>query len=251
MEILNALATDLKKENKELYVILNFDEMAIRKHVTWSESEKKFLGFINYGKVDCDEHLPIASNSIVFMINGINETFNIPVTYYFINALDTTEKMFLVLTIIKAITEIGVSIAMLTFDGLSTNISAMELLGACFRLNDMKPYIRNPVNDKKIFIMLDPPHMIKLMRNYIGSCKEMFDQEGRSIEWKFYENLEAIRKSKEFVTHKLTNRHINYEEKKMKVVLATQLFSRSVALSMEHLRDSNHDDFVGCEGTTL
>lgn len=249
LEVLKALVSELKAKNEKLYATLVFDEMAIRKNVTWCESRKKFLGFINYGKIDCDEYLPIASNAIVFMLNGINVQFNLPVAHYFINNLDTSEKMFLLITVVKAITDIGLSITVITFDGLSTNITAMELLGASFDLNNMKPYIRNPIDNSKIFIMMDPPHMIKLMRNYIGSLKQMFDSTGRVIDWKFYELLELLREQKDFVTHKITKKHMNWEERKMKVSLAVQLLSNSVASSMQYLLDCGHEDFQNCEGT--
>lgn len=247
--MLTALVDELKAKHRKLLVTLSFDEMAIRKNVTWSVGQKKFIGFINYGKFVSDEQLPLASNCIVFMVNGINEPFNLPVAHYFINNLDTMEKMFLVLTVIKALTDIGVSVAMVSFDGLATNITTMESLGACFELRDMKPYIKNPIDGNKIFIMLDPPHMIKLMRNYIGSCKQMIDSKRRSIEWKFYEHLELLRETNQFVTHKLTKSHINYVERKMKVSLAVQLLSQSVANSMKYLKESGHTNFEDCEGT--
>lgn len=183
------------------------------------------------------------------MLNGINVKFNLPVAHYFINTLDTTEKMFLLLTVLIAMTDIGVLVSMTIFDGLSTNITTMELLGASFDLDNLEPYFRNPVDNSKIFIMIDPPHMMKLMRNYIGSSKQIFDSAGRAIDWKFYEKLEMLRQSNEFVTHKLTKKHIKYEDKKMKVKLAVQLLSRSVARSIEYLKDSNPPEFQNSEGT--
>lgn len=249
ISMLRTLIEDLKTRNEKLYVTLVFDEMAINPMLTWSESQKKFIGFINYGKYDSDKRLPLASQAIVFMVNGINASFNLPVAHYFINALDTTEKMFLLLAVMKALTDAGVSIAMITYDGLATNITTMESLGASFDLENMQPYINNPVDDSKIFIMMDPPHMMKLMRNYIGSTKQMFDSRGRSIEWKHYEKLEMLRQSNELVTHKLTKHHLNYEDKKMKVSLAVQLLSQSVASSMEHLMNCGHTDFRNSEGT--
>lgn len=125
-------------------------------------------------------------------------------------------------------------------DGLSTNITTMELLGASFDISYMRPYIKskNPVDRSNIFIMLDPPHM-KLMRNYIGALKQMFDSNGRAIEWKFYKQLESLRQEKGIVTHKITKKHINFEDRKMKVSLAVQLFSNSIASSMQY-----HPEFI-------
>lgn len=250
IDVLSNLVDELKAENDTVYATLTFDEMSIRRNVTWSESQKKFIGFINYGKTGNDnEYLPLASNAIVFMLNGINTRFNLPIAHYFINALDASEKMFLVLTIMKAITDIGVRTTVITFDGLSTNITSMEQLGANFDLDNLRPYIINPFDERKIFIMLDPPHMMKLMRNYIGSLRQMVDSSGRNIEWRFYEQLELLRENNEFVTHKITGNHINFEERKMKVSLAVQLLSNSVATSMQYLLEKGYENFQNSEGT--
>ena len=49
--------------------------------------------------------------------------------------------------------------------------------------------------------------------------------------------------------NKLTDLHINYRKKPMNVRLASQLFSKCVADSMQHLLDLNILQFEGCEGT--
>jgi hypothetical protein len=59
----------------------------------------------------------------------------------------------------------------ITFDGLPSNFSAMEQLGANLNLDYIKfgtyiqPYILHPSTGAKIFIFPDPSHMFKLLRN--------------------------------------------------------------------------------------
>lgn len=251
LDMLSKLASDLKTKGEKLVVALVFDEMAIKKHVTWSAVRKKFVGFINFGKYEeSDDHLPVASQAIVFMVNGINLPFNCPIGFYFINSLNTAEKMMLIITFLKALTDINVNVSLINSDGLSTNITVFESLGACFDIKNMKPFILNPVNDTKIFVTFDAPHMLKLMRNYLGEEKIMYDDNGESIEWKFYEQLEKYSDENELITHKLTQKHTkHWAENKMKVSLAAQLFSRSVASSMNFLKEKNCPVFLNADAT--
>lgn len=60
LKTLTELAKQQKENGSELICALNFDEMAIRKHLQWSDSEKKFIGHINYGlRPDCAD-IPLA-----------------------------------------------------------------------------------------------------------------------------------------------------------------------------------------------
>lgn len=69
--------------------------------------------------------------------------------------------------VINRLGEIGVEIASLTLDGLKTNFSMCESLGVNF---DGRAFIKDPLdNNRKIYVFLDPPHMLKLARNCMGT----------------------------------------------------------------------------------
>lgn len=92
LDALKNLAEKYKEEGKQIFAALVFDEMSIRKHLQWSDSRKQYLGTINYGfKMDSEE-VPLAKNAIVFLLNGININFNMPIAFYFIETLTATEK---------------------------------------------------------------------------------------------------------------------------------------------------------------
>lgn len=78
-EALAGLAKRQRANGKQLVCSLIFDEMSIRKHLQWVDSQKKFLGHINYGFEPKSEELNLANNVIVFMVSGINVSFNIPI----------------------------------------------------------------------------------------------------------------------------------------------------------------------------
>lgn len=253
LDSLRKLVADYNAKGQELYCTLSHDEMHIRRNLQWSDCQKKFIGNITYGSIpENAEYLPIANNVIVFMVNGINAKFNLPVAFEFINCLQSHEKAAMILMVLKTVTEIGVKVIGITFDGLANNITTCILLGANFDLDaNFRPYIINPDTNAKVFIILDPPHMIKLLRNCIGTMKTLYHANGRQIEWKYFELLEELRTKCDLVTHKLTKEHILFLRNIMNVRLAAETLSESVAKSMERLAllSQTKDLFDGCDET--
>lgn len=255
-ELIKDKVNELKEEGKKLYVGLVFDEMHIREHLQWM-SDKKFSGFITFGKIseNC-ETLPLATQVLVFLISGINISFHMPIAYYFIENLDSIDKTVLITSIIKMLNDTGVSLLTITCDGYSTNISAFEMLGGSYELNDLRPYFTNPENENEnenesqIFTFLDAPHMLKLIRNALGSRKNFYDRFGRAIEWEYFVKLVNLDGTESMVSHKMTKAHINYENKnKMKVSLAAQTFSQSVGKSFGSLVDRKYPGFENASAT--
>lgn len=147
------------------------EEKVFLKNIQWRDAYKKFLGQVNIG--GSEDELNVASNVIVFMINGLNRHINVPIAYYFINSLNATQKHALLHEIITSITKCGVKLIGVTFDGLVSNIAACELFGATFSQGNFQPHFQNPFDESKIFVFLDPPHMTKLARNCLASLDVM------------------------------------------------------------------------------
>lgn len=141
----------------------------------------------------------------------------------------------------------GARVLTVTFDGLSSNFTMCEALGANLDMKDMskvKPYFSLPGDRHKIYIIADPSHILKLARNTIGNNAVLTDDTGMEIQWKHFVNLENLRAQQDFAhSHKLTKRHIIYKNHKMNVRLAAETLSNSVADSMESLRNKGINDF--------
>lgn len=247
IDTLTKLVTETKTEGKEFYCSLSFDETMIRQHVQYIDSQKIFSGLTTYG--DRGDDLPIAKNAIVFMVNGINKQFSIPVAHHFIGVLNAEEKASLLGMVITAITQTNAIIINVTCDGLVTNFAMFRRFGASFKPDNLKTYFPNPVDGSRIYIMLDACHMLKLARNCILNQKKITDGDKQSIEWLHFERLVQVRTRDSFITHKLTKKHIECENYKQKVSLAAQTLSRSVANSMEYLMNSQQPSFRNCAGT--
>lgn len=168
------------------------------------------------------------------MVNGINFKFNLPVAYHFTNSMQAHEKGALILIVLRALSEIGLIVIALTFDGLVTNTSTCNILGACLDAdNGFRPHITDPIDGHKIYIFFDAPHMMKLIRNCFGTYKTLYNNNDSKIEWRFIEQLVELREECDIVTNKLTKKHILFGQNIMNVSLAAQTLSESVAKSIE------------------
>lgn len=250
MKSISLLVKGNQDSGKKFFCSLAFDEMFIRQHVQYIDAQKKFQGRITYGNDEQCEP-PVAKCAIVFMINDINSNLSLPVAHHFVTSLNRAAKANLLLSVISAITETGATIINVTCDGLQTNFSMFEYLGASLKPNELKPFFKNPANDMKIFIMFDACHMLKLVRNCIMNDGQLIDSENHVIKWQHFERLEKVRVNNDFIRHKLTKKHIECERNKMNVALAAQTLSRSVAKSMEFLLEAGKPDFIDCMGTII
>ena len=87
--------------------------------------------------------------------------------------------------------------------------------------------------------------MLKLARNAFANGL-MKDQQGNFISWSFVSQLFKVQQDE----GRLTVAHVTeWRKRKMRVKLAAQVLSRSVADALEFLADIKHVGFAACEGT--
>lgn len=232
---------------KDLHLCLMYDETSMRKQVSWDAINKKFEGFptvVNSNpKSKSKSALPVAKDVLVFMVAGPD--FKLPVAYFFLCGLQAVDRAVLTREVVSNIQNTGAKIVSLTGDGLNANITVAKLLGADFNSN--QPYFSTPNRPKeKIYLIFDPPHMLKLLRKYFASGKLYYKDD--ALRWELLELLAKKQDSDNFeLGNKLTRDHINFHEAPMRVSLAVQTFSNSVADTLEQLCEDEYEDFVGCE----
>lgn len=248
LEILSQKSAQMKKNGKQLACTLMFDEIYIRKHVQYCHSSKKILGLVSYGNRSADPEL--AKQVIVFMLSGINYKFQLPIAYHFISSLTQDDRRKLLIEIINALHNAGVIVTNLTFDGHPSNIPMCKSLGANLDVfsESFQPYI--VMNEKKIFILLDPCHMLKLARNTLGKKEVIIDGEGNKIKWVYFEKLVEFSSDKGLaLCHKMNHKHLQWKRKIMKVDLAVQTLSQSVATCLQFLMVNGFKEFAGSAAT--
>lgn len=122
-------------------------------------------------------------------------------------------------------------------------------LGASFDTADFRAFIIDPANSRRISIVLDPPHCIKLVRNCIAEKHILIDGNNNPVCWSFFENL--VSQKSDLISHEMTKSHIDFHSNKMNVRIAAQTLSFSVAKSMEFLFRNGDKSFLNAVGSII
>lgn len=243
---------EMKSRGKNLICAMMLDEMCIKEDIHFNG--KKNQGFIDFGMgmmEDCD-NLPLAREALVIMLVALNSNWKIPIAYFLTNGLLGQEKANIVNLCLEAVHQTGAKVKTLTFDGASSNIMMATKLGANLNISNCQPYFKHPITKENIHIFYDACHMLKLCRNTLGDWKVFFDKNGDAIKWQFFKSLVELQNEKDLhLATKIRNRHINYHKEKMKVKLAAQVFSSSVADAIDYSKNIGLKEFSNSESTTF
>ena len=130
------------------------------------------------------------------------------------------------LFILDKLKAVGLDVKLIISDVGSSNQVLVKELG----VTDEKPWFIH--NGEKVFFIYDPPHLIKCTRNNLKNHNIVIN--GSTIAWKFiYQFYKRDICDEIRLAPKLTPKHmIENNFQKMKVCLAAQIFSRSVAAGM-------------------
>lgn len=219
-EALKIISKVVENKNARLQVSLVMDEIAIRKGVTYKSN--KLYGYVNLGTYLMQEdgdNLPLGKSVLVFMIVSLTYGWKTPIAYFVIDSLSAKERANLLEIALQLLHEAKADVRTITFDGAATNLSMCRELGADFRLgNNFAPYFRHPTTTENIYIMWDPCHMLKLVRNAFAELGDFEDGDGKVISWQHIKKLHEIQNTEGLsAATKLTNKHLNFRDNKMNV----------------------------------
>ena len=233
-EALRLKVNEAAKTGQQVMCSLMLDEMAIRKHIAWDG--KRFRGFVDLGNGVEDDSAPVAKDALVFMVVNINGSWKVPCAYFLVDGLEGQERANLVWLCIQRLSDTGVKIVSLTCDGPSCHFTMLSNLGASLKPQSFKPNFPHPTDsDKKIHVLLDVCHMLKLLRNTLAEKGLLVDKDGKKILWQYVVELQKLQESEGLhLANKLKLAHIKWYQQKMKVNLAAQTFSSSVADAIEY-----------------
>lgn len=180
-----------------------------------------------------DDSSQMATQAYVFMLVAINDSWKLPLAYFFIDSIKADMKANLIKIALEKCHKIGVQIHSVTFDGCKSNIATMKNLGCVLDdFKNLKTDFKHPSADYNVVVFLDACHMIKLIRNNFESKKVIYtaDDDEKPIRWRFLSELYNLQEENYLhLANKLSHRHVHFKNQIMNVKLATQLLSRSVA----------------------
>lgn len=237
------------KNDKPIYCALMIDEVAIRQHVEWDGF--KYHGYVNIGKTVETDTMEVATECLVFMVVCINEPWKLPIGYFLCNHLSSVQKAELVKQALNLLQKTKVNIVSLTFDGCPTNLTMSKILGCDLNLKNLKTDFSVNNSNEPVVILPDPAHMIKLVRNTFGEKQLLLNSNNEQINFKFIKELLTLQENEGFhLGNKLKKNHVFFFRQKMKVKLATQLLSKSVADTLSFCQNTlKLEAFQNCNAT--
>lgn len=128
------------------------------------------------------------------LVVSVNDNRKLPIAYFLINSLTGEEKANIVRQAIIRLTNEGISILSVTCDGPSAHFKMANIFGASVRnILDIQPYFKHPLHaNKKIYVIFDACHMIKLLRNSWAECENFIDSKERKIDYGLIRKLHNI-----------------------------------------------------------
>ncbi|KAG1708496.1 THAP domain-containing protein 1 [Nymphon striatum] len=228
----------------ERHVILMIDEIYTASRVEYSSSEGKIIGLTTDNNV--------AGTILTFMISSIAGQYRDVVSFYPINGINAKKLHVSCLEVLKYLDEIGFNVTVLCVDNHPVN---RAFLTNILCNGSLKSQIKNPVNDKPLFLLFDPVHNIKnVYNNFQG--KRIFKLPSFHLDnlnfvttAKFDDlcelhNLEATKPIK--LGYKLTEKCLNPTSiEKSSVKLSMSVFNESTENALRFYSDHENKDWIG------
>ncbi|KAK9737930.1 Transposase IS4 [Popillia japonica] len=213
----------LEERNRECVICL--DEMSLKSHLFYNVSADEIIGFQD---IRNRRKAEIADHALVVMVRGLIYNWKQPLEYFFSHSsVDANELKEIIFESIERLHNIGLNVRLVVSD-MGSNF--YKLVFKDLKLTEASPYFC--VNGKKVHYMFDVPHLLKSTRNNFFSYLFLF--RNNEINKKYLEEFYAKDKIKQYrLAPRLTDMHLypsNFQ--KMKVKLASQVFSNSVTVGL-------------------
>eukprot|EP00794_Sanderia_malayensis_P011743 gene11743-12964_t len=241
---------ETKVKDGEQDCVIMLDEMSIKSQLLWDKKNAKFAGNVDYGALKAEPNDSIAKNALVIMVSGLQTPWYVPIAYFLTNSINGDIQKQLIYEAISLLTEKGAKIHAVIFDGASKNITMAAKLGCDVSKLEFK-FPHPTKHNEKIHVILDICHMLKLARNAFADIGVFYTASGERIAWDYIAKLYDVQKTDILnIANKLTSKHIQWQNHKMKVSVAAQTLSNSVAAAITFLRRLKVAEFKDSEETS-
>lgn len=210
---------------RERCVVLIFDEIRIRQNLTYNILNDLIDGFEDLG---AKRNRIFANEICVFMVNGLFDSWKSVLNYFVsANGVNGANLSEIIRNNLKICQDLGLKVCAVVCDQGPNNRKAYQILG----VSEEKPF--TIFNDEKIFCFYDFPHLLKSIRNVLLKS-DLQTPDGKVSFNVFREiyNLEIDNVAKTCLKFRSSHIAPNAFEK-MHVRLATQIFSRTTAASIQ------------------
>ena len=193
------------------------DGMCIRKSVQYDQHTSKYVDFVSLGAEFSPSEDELATEALVFMAVGLTASWKCPFAYFLIKGISASIQSELVSHALQLLEDTGIQVLALTLDGHKTNMAMLRKLGCNFSVDNLSSAFQGP-SGNEINVFLDPSHCLKLVRNIFAKLKTIEVPGIGTASWNHIVRLHELQEKEQLrAGNKLTNRHIRFEQQKMKV----------------------------------
>ncbi|KAK3916262.1 Putative nuclease [Frankliniella fusca] len=249
------------KEEHLKYFNIEFDEMHVRSDIVIDKKTGDIIGYAHLRKVEkdlADMEAEISSSNfspslaktvLVFLVQGVsNPLLGVVVGIYPSKDLSSSQLFSRVWDVIYTMESCGLKVSSIICDGAAMNKKFSRIHPGVDALQVGSDYVYATKNlaateERLLYFMVDPPHLLKTVRNcltnsYCHKKSRKMWKNNEDLSWVTIEKLYAISAQDKYPPHKLTRAHIKLTPFScMKVILATQTMSGSVARELKNLKD--------------
>lgn len=182
----------------------------------YEASSLTYTGFVDLGNGYSSDADELATEALVFMAVGLKSQWKQPIAYFLINGITADIQKELVTHAVELLEDCGIDVVALTLDGSATNMSMLRKFGCSTHPANIQSRIT--VSKQQVHCFLDPCHALKLIRNTFARLQVFTIPGVGEAKWSHIAHLHELQK-KEGLTagNKLSDRHLHFEQQKMKV----------------------------------
>ena len=201
------------------------DEMSIKRFLSYDRLCDTVIGYDDCG---FERKNLEATNALVFMIRGLAANYKQPIGYVFSHSCCSGELLLTLLyRALDILGEIGLKVKAIISDQGSNFVKLTTDLG----VSATCPTFTH--KSKTYHYIFDVPHLLKSVRNNLFKYHISFE-DNKTAQWRDIVKFYDVKKKRFRLAPKLTQKHIQLPAfSKMKVKLAAQVLSRTVAAALE------------------
>lgn len=187
-------------------------------------------GYVNVGTGLESDMSHEAREVLALSVTAINGHFSVPVAYFLTSIVTSEQRAELVKFGIEMAHDAGIKIVALSCEGSLGNLNMASQLGCNFEGgNVMFPH---PVNKEPIVVVLDPSYLLEGLKRSLCDYKTLIYNDGNKVHWQYLKELEETR----YLSKKLKEQFVDFQNARVKVKQATELFSPKIAEALQYCR---------------
>ena len=251
LDVFQELQKKVKEEIVNADCALLCDAMQIKSGTIYNRVTDSYDGFVNGEDIIGFDEDIVATEALVFMLVGLRSSWKYPIGYVLTDKVNASNLHCLLSRALGNALKHDLDVHSITMDGTSSNLGTMIKFDC--KLGYSAKFIDDSfsfeVFSHDLYIFPDAPHMLKLARNAMADLGVLVDEKAY-IKWDFIRILHERQLDEGLkFGDKLSARHIEFQRHKMKVKVAAQTLSSSVADAIEFLMENDHPLFQGADAT--